>query len=87
MTPENIEDAFDQVAAEVEGRPQDKVVVFLAGHTGVFDANRFCLLLPTFPFPADAPEVALARDVAPQLAPGSRSTPSSSSPTRSWRST
>ena len=70
VTPENIEDAFDQVAAEVENRPQDKVVVFLAGHTGVFDANRFCLLLPTFPFPADAPEVALARDVAPQLTPG-----------------
>ena len=67
VTPENVEDAFDQVAAEVEDHPQDKVVVFLAGHTGVFDANRFCLLLPTYPFPADAPEVALARDVAPEL--------------------
>ena len=46
------------------------MVVFLAGHTGVFETNRFCLLLPTFPFPPDAPAVAVARDVAPELAPG-----------------
>lgn len=70
VTPEKLEDAFDQVAAKVEDRPQDKVVVFLAGHTGVFETNRFCLLLPTYPFPPDAPAVALARDAAPQLAPG-----------------
>ena len=45
--------------------PQDKVVVFLAGHTGVFNSNRFCLLLPNYPFPANAPIVVAARGAAP----------------------
>jgi Caspase domain len=44
-----------------EARPEDTVVVFLAGHTGVFEAGQFCLLLPSFPFPAESPALAMAR--------------------------
>ncbi|HZW32076.1 MAG TPA: WD40 repeat domain-containing protein, partial [Isosphaeraceae bacterium] len=62
---ENVEEAFGEIARYVEDRPQDTVVVFLAGHTGVFDPQRFCLLLPTYPFPAEAPILVAARDVAP----------------------
>ncbi|MBY0396831.1 MAG: caspase family protein, partial [Thermoleophilia bacterium] len=51
---------FRRLAEDV--RPQDTVVVFLAGHTGVFKAGRFCLLLPSYPFPAEAPVLAMARD-------------------------
>ena len=50
VTVENVEKAFDRLARQVEDRPQDTVVVFLAGHTGVFaDPEGFCLLLPTYP--------------------------------------
>ena len=65
VTPEKIDEAFREIAAAVRTRPQDKVVVFLAGHTGVFNTNRFCLLLPKYPFPADAPIVVAARGAAP----------------------
>lgn len=65
VTPEKIEEAFKKVAAAVRTSPQDKVVVFLAGHTGVFNTNRFCLLLPKYSFPADAPIVVAARGAAP----------------------
>src|SRR5690606_34956192 len=47
----NVRDAFEALAEAIEGRPEDTVVVFLAGHTDVFD-ERFHLLLPDFPFPA-----------------------------------
>ena len=65
VTPEKIEAAFKKIAAAVQNSPQDKVVVFLAGHTGVFNTNRFCLLLPKYKFPADAPIVLAARGAAP----------------------
>jgi WD40 repeat protein/uncharacterized caspase-like protein len=54
-TPEGVNKAFREVAERVKDRPQDTVVVFLAGHTGVFEAVQFCLLLPSFPFPAEEP--------------------------------
>ena len=47
----NVAKAFFEIAKEVKGNPQDTVVLFLAGHAGVFDGERFCLLLPQFPFP------------------------------------
>ncbi len=56
-----IQRAFDQIARAVEDRPQDTVVVFVAGHTGVFNPQRFCLLLPSFPFPDEQPLVVAAR--------------------------
>src|SRR5207302_9295157 len=40
VSRENVEKAFDELARRVEDRPQDTVVVFLAGHTGVFDPQR-----------------------------------------------
>ncbi|WP_165230976.1 WD40 repeat domain-containing protein [Aquisphaera insulae] len=71
-----IEDAFDQIRKVVAERPQDKVVVFLAGHTGVFD-DRFCLLLPRYPFPDDAPELVAMRGDAPRPASGAAPDPDS----------
>jgi WD40 repeat protein len=65
VNEESVEKAFDDLARRVDDRPQDTVVVFLAGHTGVFDPQRFCLLLPAFPFPAEEPDRAVARDVVP----------------------
>lgn len=60
-----VERAFDRVARAVEDRPQDTVVVFLAGHTGVFNPQRFCLLLPTYPFTEEQPLVVAARSSIP----------------------
>ena len=67
VSRKNIEQAFDEIARRVEDRPQDTVVVFLAGHTGVFDPQRFCLLLPTYPFPEDEPIQVAARGTAPNV--------------------
>jgi WD40 repeat protein/uncharacterized caspase-like protein len=69
---ESVNDVFRELAAKVKGRPQDTVVVFLAGHTGVFDDQRFCLLLPSFPFPEQAPVEVAMRSAAPDLDPGTR---------------
>jgi WD40 repeat protein len=66
VTQERVEQAFDQIAERVEERPQDTVVVFLAGHTGVFDQQRFCLLLSRFPFRAEEPEQVTAREAVPR---------------------
>jgi caspase domain-containing protein len=60
-----VELAFEKVRNEVRGHPEDTVVVFLAGHTDLLadgpDRSRFCLLLPSFPFPENAPARALLR--------------------------
>ena len=68
----NIADAFTQLGREVRGRPQDTVVLFLAGHTGVFDNERFCLLLPKYPFPVDAPLMVAMRGTNPPIADGAK---------------
>jgi len=65
VTRKNVEQAFDDVADAVKDRPQDTVVIFIAGHTGVFEGQNFCLLLPKFEFPDDAPIVVAARGAAP----------------------
>ncbi len=65
VTSAAVERAFDRVALAVEDRPQDTVVVFLAGHTGVFNPQRFCLLLPTYPFTEEQPLVVAARGSVP----------------------
>jgi WD40 repeat protein len=70
----NVADAFTEVGREVRGRPQDTVVLFLAGHTGVFENERFALLLPKYPFPADAPQVVAARGANPPVAEGAKVT-------------
>jgi hypothetical protein len=71
----NIANAFTELSREVRGRPQDTVVLFLAGHTGVFDNQRFCLLLPKYPFPADAPLMVAARGTNPPIAQGAKVAP------------
>ncbi len=68
----SIADAFAQLGREVRGRPQDTVVLFLAGHTGVFDNERFCLLLPKYPFPVDAPLMVAMRGTNPPIADGAK---------------
>src|SRR5262249_53889349 len=75
VSQEKVERAFDQIARRVEDRPQDTVVVFLAGHTGVFDPQRFCLLLPSYPFPAEEPILVAARGAAPVAGEAARIDP------------
>ncbi|HKM55908.1 MAG TPA: hypothetical protein VJY33_21055, partial [Isosphaeraceae bacterium] len=70
VTAANVTREFSEIVREVKGNPQDTVVLFLAGHTGVFDGNRFCLLLPSFPFPEEAPLLVASRFANPPLAPG-----------------
>lgn len=66
VTLERVAGALSEIRAE--SRPEDTVVVFLAGHTGVRrgpgDRDQFCLLLPSFPFPEPRPGevVAMLRD-------------------------
>jgi WD40 repeat protein len=57
VTPEAVEEALGKIRDEVRGRPQDTVVVFLAGHADVAD-ERFRLLLSPFPFREDGAAVA-----------------------------
>jgi WD40 repeat protein len=51
-------------AIRAEAKPEDTVLVFLAGHTGVrrdpVGRERFCLLLPSFPLPKPGPGELLA---------------------------
>lgn len=61
VSTEGVTKAFTEVARAVKGRPQDTVVVFLAGHTGVMAADQFCLLLPSYPFAPEAPTRSPAR--------------------------
>jgi hypothetical protein len=74
VTARQVTDAFTEIAREVRGRPQDTVVLFLAGHTGVLDNNRFCLLLPKYPFAEESPLVVAARGANPPTAPGAKVT-------------
>ncbi len=62
-----IESEFAKLRREVKDHPEDTVVVFLAGHADlVKDAegrSLYSLLLPTYPFPSDAPRLAMNRGV------------------------
>jgi WD40 repeat protein/uncharacterized caspase-like protein len=53
VNADTVDEAFRELRDAVKGRPQDTVVVFLAGHAEVFD-GRFHLLLPSFAFRHDA---------------------------------
>jgi WD40 repeat protein len=59
VTAEGVKEDFSQLRREA--KPEDTVVVFLAGHTGVFSADQFCLLLPAFPFAEKTPIVVASR--------------------------
>ena len=65
ISRKSVDRVFGEIARRVEDRPEDTVVVFLAGHTGVFDPQRFCLLLPEYPFSEQEPIRVATRDVAP----------------------
>lgn len=64
VTPDNLRNAL--LDLRDTARPEDTVVVFMAGHTDVRrdeqGRERFCLLLPGFPFPK------LPRELRPMLA-------------------
>ena len=56
VTPESIDRAFRGLREAVKGRPEDTVVMFLAGHTDTdVQSGQLCLLLPSFPFEPEAP--------------------------------
>ncbi|MDR3618400.1 MAG: caspase family protein [Paludisphaera borealis] len=75
VSAESVNKAFEQLRREVRERPEDKVVVFLAGHTDVRQ-GYFCLLLPTAEMPTGGPEIVALRGVennaAPQAQPPKR---------------
>jgi hypothetical protein len=77
VTEKNVEDAFIKIRRAARRRPQDAVVVFLAGHTDVVPGpsggEQFSLLLSKFPFPEDAPRLAALR--GPGLAGGAGPVP------------
>jgi hypothetical protein len=75
VTARNVSRAFAEIGREVKGHPEDTVVLFLAGHTGVFESERFCLLLSKYPFPREAPLTVAARSLNPPIAPGAKLTP------------
>jgi serine/threonine protein kinase/WD40 repeat protein len=64
VSRENVERAFDELARRVEDRPQDTVVVFLAGRADIFDHQGLCLLLPDYPFPEGKPSPVAGRRMA-----------------------
>lgn len=59
VTTDRVLDGLRTIQKRVRGRPQDTVVVFMAGHTDVRN-DRFCLLLPKFPF-AEGPMLVAQR--------------------------
>jgi WD40 repeat protein len=63
VTIDNVRGWFRSIREDVRYRPQDKVVVFLAGHAEVTQRqSEFALLLPTYPFRNDWPLVVAQRD-------------------------
>ena len=50
VTEAKVDEAFFRIRDRVKNRPEDTVVVFLAGHADAL-RDRFYLLLPNFPFP------------------------------------
>ncbi len=67
---------FRRLRAEIQGHPEDTIVVFLAGHTGVVkkqpDNLRFSLLMPDFPFPDETLKVASVRGPAEGVLPADK---------------
>lgn len=56
----SVRQALLRIKRESLGHPEDKVVVFLAGHTGILE-NQFSLLLSSYPFPKEAPILVASR--------------------------
>ncbi|HKI18405.1 MAG TPA: hypothetical protein VKA15_11015, partial [Isosphaeraceae bacterium] len=64
---EEVERKFQELRVRVRGRPEDTVVVFLAGHTDI-RGGFFCLLLPAAKLPAGPGIVAVRGPVEGQPA-------------------
>lgn len=62
-----VSEAFEVLRRRVVGRPEDRIVVFIAGHTDVRD-GFFCLLLPTARLP-EGPDVVAMRGPDPKPGP------------------
>jgi WD40 repeat protein len=60
----NVNQAFTRIRDQVKDRPEDTVVVFLAGHADLLD-DRFMLLLPSFAFRDEPPARGRARSGEP----------------------
>ncbi|HEV3167298.1 MAG TPA: WD40 repeat domain-containing protein [Isosphaeraceae bacterium] len=67
VTNTNVEHELRELQKRVRGRPQDTVVIFLAGHTDIRQ-SRFCLLLPQFRFPEGGPQLVASRGTDPKAA-------------------
>lgn len=61
---EEVDKKFQELRNRVRGRPEDTVVVFLAGHTDI-RGGFFCLLLPAAEMPAGPEVVALRGPTQP----------------------
>ena len=56
VKPARIDDAFRKLRDAVKGKPEDTVVLFLAGPTDTdVESDQFCLLLPDFAFEGAPP--------------------------------
>ncbi len=66
---EEVEKEFQELRSRVRGRPEDTVVVFLAGHTDI-RGGFFCLLLPRAELPAGPDIVAQRGQDPPARRPG-----------------
>ncbi|WP_165244001.1 WD40 repeat domain-containing protein [Paludisphaera soli] len=66
VTRQSLDAAFETLRRRVLGRPEDRIVVFLAGHTDVRQ-GFFCLLLPSAEMPA-GPELVALRGPDPKAA-------------------
>jgi WD40 repeat protein len=71
---ESVSRSFQDLRRRVRGRPEDTVVVFLAGHTLVRD-EFFCLLLPDARIPDGPPVVALRGPVGGPAKPEKNESP------------
>jgi WD40 repeat protein/uncharacterized caspase-like protein len=61
VNPTRINEEFLKLRDKVKGRPEDTVVLFIAGHTDTDSkSDQFCLLLPQFPFEPVRPAEAVA---------------------------
>ena len=78
VTWDSVTRGFQDLRRRVRGRPEDTVVVFLAGHTDV-RLGSFCLLLPTAVMP-EGPAVVAVRGPAEDQARSRRVKPPSEDP-------
>jgi WD40 repeat protein/uncharacterized caspase-like protein len=75
----SVSNAFNELRNRVRGRPEDTVVIFMAGHTEVRQ-GLFCMLLPTAVLPK-GPDIVAMRGVANQPPAAAAGPPPGKDPT------